>query len=88
MGDTVLVLFPLAVLWKIRLPRRERVLVLAVFSSSILTLLSALILTIMAFSPIDLGPQPNLLMTGLGHVEVRYISIRNPQIFPNSIVYY
>lgn len=69
MGDAVLVLFPLAFLWKIRLPRKERVLVLAVFSSSILTLLSALIFTIMAFSPIDLGPQPNLVMTGLGHVE-------------------
>ncbi|KIJ96699.1 hypothetical protein K443DRAFT_633963 [Laccaria amethystina LaAM-08-1] len=68
-ADTILVLFPLAVLWKIRLPRRERVLVLAVFSSSILTLLSALTLTIMAFSGIDLGPQTNLFMTGLGHVE-------------------
>lgn len=87
MGDTVLVLFPLAFLWKIRLPRRERVLVLAVFSSSILTLLSALIFTIMAFSGIDLGPQANLVMTGLGHVEVRYISIRNPLIFSKSIVY-
>jgi len=78
MGDTILVLFPLAFLWKIRLPRRERVLVLAVFSSSILTLLSALIFIILAFSGIDLGPQPNLVMTGLGHVEVRCISIRNP----------
>lgn len=76
MGDTILIIFPLVFLWKIRLPQRERVLILTVFSSSILTMLSVLVFTVMAFSGIDLGPQANLIMTGLGHVEVRHVDQR------------
>ena len=69
-ADILLFLAPSFMLRKIKLPKDQRRLILAAFSASILTLLSAIVFCIFWYGRLDLGPDHFLLRTMVGHLEV------------------
>ncbi|PPQ68949.1 LOW QUALITY PROTEIN: hypothetical protein CVT26_001820 [Gymnopilus dilepis] len=69
-ADALLVLSPIFLFWKLKLPRRERILVLMVFSGSVLTLMSAVVFTILNNDHmVSLGPDARIIIAGLQYIE-------------------
>ncbi|KAF8161390.1 hypothetical protein B0H34DRAFT_378550 [Crassisporium funariophilum] len=61
-ADAVLIITPSIMLWKVKLPVKERRLVLVLFSSSILTLLSAIPYALIWFFGVRLPPDSQLVL--------------------------
>ncbi|KAF8999796.1 hypothetical protein BDQ17DRAFT_733387 [Cyathus striatus] len=55
-GDTILVILPLHHLWRLRLRRSQRRLILMVFSTSLLTLITAVVVVIFSYASVLRGP--------------------------------
>ena len=70
-ADAILVVGPLVMLWRVRFPPKERILILALLSSSVLTLLATTVYCIFWFIRVDLGPDTTLLRTMTNQIEVR-----------------
>ena len=71
MGDIFLVAIPLYQLWNITLPQEERLRVRLVFSTSLLTLLSAIGLCLFSYGGIAKGPGRLVAWLMVCHIEVR-----------------
>ncbi|KDR69792.1 hypothetical protein GALMADRAFT_145189 [Galerina marginata CBS 339.88] len=70
-SDLLLIVSPLILFWRLKLPRQERRLILVVFCGSILTLLFVITFAVIALNKkISLGPDFSILMAGLFHIEV------------------
>jgi len=70
-AESILVVYPLYVLWKAKLSKGPRCLILAAFCASVLTLISAVIYLIFSSVGINLGPSSPLLNTAASQIEVR-----------------
>ena len=57
-------------LWRVKFPPKERILILALLSSSVLTLLSTTVYCIFWFIRVDLGPDTILLWSMTSQIEV------------------
>ncbi|KDR69776.1 hypothetical protein GALMADRAFT_145177 [Galerina marginata CBS 339.88] len=70
-GDILLIISPLILFWRLKLPRQERRLILVVFCGSTLTLAYVIAFAIIALNPkISLGDDFLVLMAGLLQIEV------------------
>lgn len=71
LADLFLISFPIAVLWSVRLPVVERRLVFALFSCSILTIMSSVFFGTLGLVPLRLlGPDAFLLLDMGGQLQV------------------
>jgi len=70
-ADFLLVVYPLYVLWKVKLPTRPRRLKIVAFCASTLTLFSAIIYLIFAGVGINMGPSASILRTAASNIEAR-----------------
>lgn len=69
-SDLFLVALPLHVLWHIKMPIGERRLILTLFSSSVLTFFGSLVVFVMWYGGISLGPDSGMLSLVISHIEV------------------
>ncbi|KAF8157967.1 hypothetical protein B0H34DRAFT_797398 [Crassisporium funariophilum] len=69
LADSLLVLCPCMMLWRIRLPTNQRRLVLALFSASILTLMSVSLFCALWYGKIYMGVNEDVLRTTTSHLE-------------------
>ena len=70
LADVILVAGPLVMLWRVNFPPKERILILALLSSSVLTLLSTTVYCIFWFIRVDLGADTILLWSMTSQIEV------------------
>ncbi|CAA7260466.1 unnamed protein product [Cyclocybe aegerita] len=68
-ADAALIVYPLYVFWRVRLPRNQKRLVLVVSCASGLTLLSAVLLCIFWYGGINMGPHGSLLRSVTAQIE-------------------
>ncbi|KDR81176.1 hypothetical protein GALMADRAFT_241731 [Galerina marginata CBS 339.88] len=68
-ADVILVVTPPIMLWKVRLPRNQRRLVLALFSSSILSFLASLAFVLVWMLNSHLGPNGYFIMMLCAHLQ-------------------
>ncbi|KDR80807.1 hypothetical protein GALMADRAFT_61085, partial [Galerina marginata CBS 339.88] len=66
-SDTLLVATPLYKLWRVRLPRSQRRLILAGFAASALTTIPSIACSVFLFAPTNWGPGTQYLRIVLGH---------------------
>ena len=69
-SDVIIIVTSLILLWKIELRPRERFLVLATFSASILTILAALVFTVISFGHFDFGVYTRFMFGMFASLEV------------------
>lgn len=69
-GDIALIAVPLIMLWRVALPRNQRLLVFAVFTASIFTCLASIALHVFLLGPKTWGPGAGKLVLFMSHVEV------------------
>ena len=70
LSDLLLIALPLHVLWHIKMPIGERRLILTLFSSSVLSLFGSLVVFVMWYGGISLGPDSEMLSLMILHIEV------------------
>ncbi|KDR74213.1 hypothetical protein GALMADRAFT_99217 [Galerina marginata CBS 339.88] len=68
-ADAVLVVAPLLMFWKIDFPPRQRVLVLVLFSSSIITMIASALYCIIWYAASRFGADSRLLFTMMSHLQ-------------------
>ncbi|KAF8905751.1 hypothetical protein CPB84DRAFT_1823099 [Gymnopilus junonius] len=68
-ADIVLVAAPLIMFWKIDFPRQERVLVLVLFSSSVLTMIASMLYCTIWYAASRLGPDSRLLFEMMAQLQ-------------------
>jgi hypothetical protein len=74
-SDTIMIITPLAVLWKVKLPKLEKRVILAALSGSIITLLLFGILIFFTFGPFQrIGLPYTIVSTMLSNLTVRFFS--------------
>ncbi|KAF8993454.1 hypothetical protein BDQ17DRAFT_139340 [Cyathus striatus] len=68
-GDACLVAIPLRLLWGVKLPRRERRLVLSLFASSILSTLAGIVYAVFIFRAASFGSYRTLFVNMTAHIK-------------------
>lgn len=76
-ADILLVVTPLVMLWKIKLPQKERRLILALFASSLVSLLSSIIFTVTWFFTVDQGAGSLILASMFALLQVSHLKIHS-----------
>jgi hypothetical protein len=76
-ADILLVVTPLVMLWKVKLPKKERRLILALFASSLVSLLSSITFTVTWFITVDQGVGSLILASMFGFLQVRHPKIHS-----------
>ncbi|KAF8161383.1 hypothetical protein B0H34DRAFT_700715 [Crassisporium funariophilum] len=69
-ADIVLVITPLFMLWRIKFSRTKRILVLSLFSGSILTILASVLYLVIWYMASSLGPDSRLIFIMMSHLQV------------------
>ena len=70
MADILLIAAPLIMLWQVKLPTKERRLILALFSCNLFSLLSFSTFAFIWYFVIDLGPDSIIFLSMFGLVQV------------------
>ncbi|KAF9047530.1 hypothetical protein BJ165DRAFT_1108195 [Panaeolus papilionaceus] len=68
-SDLILTGYPLFVLWRVRLPKSQRRIIMAALSGSILTIMATIVLAVFWYNTWDLGPDAWLISTGVANIE-------------------
>lgn len=76
-ADILLIVTPLVMLWKVKLPKKERRLILALFASSLVSLLSSITFTVIWFFTVDQGLGSLILASMFGLLQVRHPKIHS-----------
>lgn len=63
--DIIMIVTPLVVLWKVKLPRLEKRVILAALSGGIITLLLFSLLMFFAFGPFDRSSLPYVIVSSM-----------------------
>ncbi|PPQ82422.1 hypothetical protein CVT25_008369 [Psilocybe cyanescens] len=72
-SDAVLVAAPLFIFWKVKFARQsDRILILALFASSIITMLAAGLFCVVWYAAALIGPDSKLLFIMTGHLQVEF----------------
>jgi hypothetical protein len=71
-ADTLLIITPLVMLWKIKLPTKERRLILALFSSSVVSLFSSIAFAVTWFFVFDSGLDSIILSSMFSLLQVSF----------------
>jgi len=74
-ADILLVVTPLVMLWKVKLPKKERRLILALFASSVVSLLSSITFMVIWFFTVDQGVDSLILVSMFGLLQVSHPQI-------------
>ena len=69
-ADILLIAAPLTMLWKVKLPKKERRLILALFSCNLFSLLSYTTFVLMGYLVVNLGPGSPIYWSIFGLVQV------------------
>jgi len=67
----ILVALPVYCLWSVKLPRRHKCVVIAGFSTILLTLCTTILLIIFLIGPFEHNIARVIIVHGMGHINVR-----------------
>ncbi|KAF8966773.1 hypothetical protein BDZ97DRAFT_1917290 [Flammula alnicola] len=88
-ADAVLVVGPVIMLWKVKLPPNQRILILVLFSSSILTILGSVIYTILWYTVARrLGPDSPLIFTMTGYIQSAFALLVSNILVVTMLIYH
>ncbi|PPR00084.1 hypothetical protein CVT24_008986 [Panaeolus cyanescens] len=68
-ADIILIAYPLLVLWKVSLPKSQRMIIMAALCGSVLTIMATVVLAVFWYSTWNLGPDFWLISTGVANIE-------------------
>ena len=71
-ADLLLVMVPAYLLSDVKLPRKQKLLIILLGSGSFLTLLSVIVVTVVLYGPFIHNDGWNLVVEALSHMVVRY----------------